>query len=230
MLGSATAQLNALRNQANVAVADGDVATLRQLAQRAVAVGVAAGASAESLAGDITSALATAQGDQPDASQSSADPTTAKLPAGPSALGLDPTVIAQLFDPPASTEAETSATAMAADPSSGLSGGLQMITSLNARAGSVITEARSLLAAMNTAITAATGPGGVQSGAASGSTTGSNPDALSMNSLAGLLDQAESSMSARIFAATQQIGGSATAAKPATTQPDIPQSTLNLKA
>jgi len=241
LLGTATAQLSALRNQAGVAATNGDVATLRQLAERAVAIGVAAGASAESLAGDITSALAATQRGQPVASASARgstggpattqppNPSASKQPTGLSALGLDPSIIAALFDPP---DPATSTTALdqppSAGPLSGLASGLEAITSLNVRAGSIITQARGLVAAMNTAVSAA-GP------TRAATTADGASDALSLNSLAGLLDQAESSMSARIFAAAQQIGaqrigGQQIGGRPVAVQPTTDTANLSTSA
>src|SRR5262249_38282809 len=57
-LGAASAQLSALRNQANAAPASGDFSALQQLAVHAVALGVAAGQHAETLANGIAAKVA----------------------------------------------------------------------------------------------------------------------------------------------------------------------------
>jgi hypothetical protein len=209
MLSTATAQLSALRNQATAAAATGNLGDLRHLAERAVAVGVAAGASAENLAGEIAAKLAGATQDQTKhAAPSSVGQTTAA--ANRSALGLDPVVITQLFDPKQASDAAIAATSDAPPSQLTAATSLNMIASLNFRAGSVITEARGLLASMNAAIKDTAGPGGGPT-LTSNSTLGEQ-EAVSLDGLAELLDQAESSMAAHIVAASRQIGGASTAA------------------
>jgi hypothetical protein len=200
-LDTAMAQLSTLRNLATVAAANGNLTDLRQLAEHAVAVGVTAGAHAESLSGEIAAKLAIATQNRDGGIASPASKATVDR----SALGLDPAVITQAFasqpDGPASGDPAASQPAGAATD-------LNRIASLNYRASTVITEARSLLASMNAAFNdpdAASPPAGGQ-------------EVVSLNGLAGLLDQAESALTAHTLALSSSIGGaSGTSGAPSAT-------------
>lgn len=189
-LDTAMAQLSTLRNLATVAAANGNLADLRELAERAVAVGVTAGAHAESLSGEIAAKLAIAMQNQDGGIASPAS----KAFVDRSALGLDPAVITQAFarqpDGPASG-------GPAASQPAGAATDLNMIASLNYRAGTVITEARSLLASMNAAFNDADAP----------SPPAGGQEVVSLNGLAGLLDQAESALTAHTVSLSRQISG-----------------------
>ena len=119
-------------------------------------------------------------------------------------LGLDPAVITQALaasppdDPASGNPAASQAPGAAAD--------LNLIASLNYRASAVIAEARSLLASMNAAFKDASTVGGTSPAAGSG--VGSQ-QAASLNGLAGLLDQAESSLMAHTLSLGRQLGNPA---------------------
>lgn len=198
--GTALAQLSALRNLAMAAAANGDAMGLRQLAERAAAIGVAAGAEAESLSGEIAARLATATQNQDGGARSTAGTTS----DNPSMLGLDPAVITQALaasppdDPASGNPAASQAPGAATD--------LNLIASLNYRASSVIAEARSLLASMNAAFKDSNAVRGTSP--AAGSSAGSQ-QAVTLNGLAGLLDQAESSLTAHMLSLGRQLGNPA---------------------
>jgi len=201
-LESASAQLSALRNQANAAAASGDVSALQQLAVHAVALGVAAGQHAETLANAIAAKVAASGGNAPDSPQSDSG-----QPADPSltALGLKPADIEQVFSGSGAGETQPPS----GSTGGGIASGLHELAALNARAGAVITDARSLLAAMNQAADA---PSSSDTPAPA---DGAGEQSVSLNGLSQLLDQAESTLTAKIYAVGQQIAGIA----PATSQP-----------
>ena len=201
-LDSASAQLSALRNQANAAAASGDVSALQQLAVHAVALGVAAGQHAETLANAIAAKVAASGG-----TASSSPQTDPARPADDSltALGLKPADIEQLFTGSGAGEA----TPPTGPAGSGIATGLHQLAALNARAGAVITDARGLLAAMNQAA------GAPPSSDATAPADGSGEPSVSLNGLSQLLDQAESTLTAKIYAVGQQIAGTAPVASQA---------------
>lgn len=204
-LETATAQLTALRSQAIVATASGDVGTLRQLAARAAAIGVAAGRDAESLAGEIA-----AQATQAEQGRD----TTAATER--SSLGLDPATITGIF----TTDGTAGEDAAADQPAiAGLTSSLQQLAGLNARATATIADARTLIATISASSHSDLAPDG-----------GRGDQTLSLNGLAQLLDQVESQFSARLVAVTQQIGNPAPQSQPTRSGPATdPFPSLDLK-
>jgi len=201
-LDSASAQLSALRNQANAAAASGDVSTLQQLAVHAVALGVAAGQHAETLANSIAAKVAASGSTAPGNPQNeSSQPVDASL----TALGLKPADIEQVFSGSGASDTKLPG----GSTGSGIASGLHELAALNARAGAVISDARSLLAAMNQAAAA---PPSADMPAPADEAGGQS---VSLNGLSQLLDQAESTLTAKVYAVGQQIAGTS----PATGQP-----------
>ena len=198
-LDTASAQLSALRNQANAAAASGDVSALQQLAVHAVALGVAAGQHAETLANAIAAKVAASDSVAPGTPQNDpGQPPDASL----TALGLKPEDIARLFTGAGSGDD----TPPAGSAGSGIAAGLHELAALNARASAVITDARSLLAAMNQAIGTPPSSGTITPA------TGSGEQSVSLNGLSQLLDQAESALTAKVYAVGHQITGIAPSA------------------
>lgn len=198
-LDAASAQLSALRNQANAAAASGDLSTLQQLAVHAVALGVAAGQNAENLANAIAAkaaaggGVATAKASAESGAENAGDLT---------ALGLKPEDIARLFTQP-DDAANSKPQPSAADSS--MASGLHQLAALNARASAVITDARHLLASMNATIGAVPLAGTEESRPVE---PGSSLDqGVTLNGLSQLLDQAESALTAKVFAVAQQVAG-----------------------
>lgn len=199
-LDTAGAQLTALRNQATAAAASGDFSTLQQLAVHAVALGVAAGQHAETLANAIAAKMTASGSLSPETSSPDAAPSPGARPdAKLTALGLKPEEIARLFAGP-DGGGDTSATAATGGA---VISGLHELAALNARASAVITDARSLLASMNQAIGTAS-PGGAGDIAPA---AGAAEQGVTLNGLSQLLDQAESALTAKVYAIGQQIVG-----------------------
>ncbi|HVJ41442.1 MAG TPA: hypothetical protein VM639_08090 [Dongiaceae bacterium] len=223
-LDAASAQLSALRNQANAAAASGDLSTLQQLAVHAVAIGVAAGQNAENLANAIAAKVAASGSTATTKSKTDrGDPAATDLGATDlTALGLKPEDIARLFTQP---EPAKGAAAQRSSVSGGIASSLHELAALNARAGAVITDARSLLASMNEAV-GATPPSGA---AESGSHDQGSPleQGVTLNGLSQLLDQAESALTAKVYAVGQQIAGTVPPARDTGSEPK--PAALNLK-
>jgi hypothetical protein len=210
-LDSASAQLSALRNQANAAAASGDVSALQQLAVHAVALGVAAGQHAETLANAIAAKVAASGGTA--ASSPQTDPAQ---PADDSltALGLKPADIEQLFTGSGASDIK----APTGSTGSGIASGLDELAALNARAGAVISDARSLLAAMNQTVGSAADSGEGETVPAGGSAE----QGLTLNGLAQLLDQAEGALAAKTLAIGQQLAGAAAPTAEVNSAPKAP--------
>jgi hypothetical protein len=214
-LDAASAQLSALRNQANAAAASGDVSALQQLAVHAVALGVAAGQHAETLANGIAAKVAASGDVSPD------QPTTGpgqSPDASLTALGLKPEEIARVFAGSGAAGNKPS-TASAG----GIASGLHQLAALNARANGVISDARSLLAAMNQAI----GTAAPADDSAVAPAAGAGAQSVTLNGLSQLLDQAESALSAKVYAVGQQLVGATPSA--GGDGPSAPQPGVDLK-
>lgn len=196
-LDAASAQLSALRNQANAAAASGDFSTLQQLAVHAVALGVAAGQNAENLANAIAAKVA-AGGDALKAKAGSGEEKAGDL----TALGLKPEDIARLFTQP---EGAADSKPQPVPTGSAIASGLHELAALNARASAVIGDARHLLASMNASIGSAPLAGGEES--RPGEPGSSLDQGVTLNGLSQLLDQAESALTAKVFAVAQQVAG-----------------------